>query len=175
MINLWRRRTLHYPVSGFTETIKYFAPIMSKPLLPADIGRVTNRVSSLARVRDFTTCGWPERNPDESHSAYFTRRIELTVEEDCVVWGHQVNIPASLQNAILTLLHEEHPGATQMKMLARSHLSHKWQRIQVDLASVGGRDLLIVVDAHSKWVDIFLMRSTTAEATVAKLRILFSS
>jgi transposase InsO family protein len=34
---------------------------------------------------------------------------------------------------------------------------------------------LICVDAHSKWMEIFHMKSTTADATIDKLQELFSS
>jgi transposase InsO family protein len=35
--------------------------------------------------------------------------------------------------------------------------------------------LLIVVDAHSKWIDITPVRNATTEATIASLRLLFAA
>ncbi len=50
-----------------------------------------------------------------------------------------------------------------------------WQRVHVDFARpVEGKMLLIVVDAHSKWPEVAVMHSTTAEKTVVKLGEMFS-
>ena len=50
-----------------------------------------------------------------------------------------------------------------------------WQRLHVDFAGpVQGKMLMVVIDAHSKWPGIFVMESTTAEATVSTLRSLFA-
>ena len=49
-----------------------------------------------------------------------------------------------------------------------------WQRIHIDYAEVKGQLFLLMVDSHSKWMEVFPMRSTTAEATIEVLRALFS-
>ncbi|CAM4584726.1 unnamed protein product [Caretta caretta] len=51
-----------------------------------------------------------------------------------------------------------------------------WQRIHVDFAGPleGSMFLVVVVDAHSKWPEVSIMQSTTAESTIQKLRGLFS-
>ncbi|XP_039503042.1 uncharacterized protein K02A2.6-like [Pimephales promelas] len=50
-----------------------------------------------------------------------------------------------------------------------------WQRVHVDFAGpVEGKMLLIAVDAHSKWPEVVVMHSTTAEKTVVKLGEMFS-
>ncbi|KAJ8872304.1 hypothetical protein PR048_025908 [Dryococelus australis] len=148
------------PVSGFTETTKYFAPIMDKPLLLADIGRATNWDSILARVKDFTTCGWPECNPDESVSPYFTKRTELTrlnyQIEDVLRSCHCCQ---SVQSSAIK----------KVPLHQWSWPTGKWQCIHVEFVLVGDRDLLVVVDAHSKWVEGFLIHYTMAEANEAKL------
>ena len=41
-----------------------------------------------------------------------------------------------------------------------------WHRIHVDYAEVKGQQFLLVVDSHSKWMEVFPMRSTTADATI---------
>ncbi|XP_039519644.1 uncharacterized protein K02A2.6-like [Pimephales promelas] len=49
------------------------------------------------------------------------------------------------------------------------------QRVHVDFAGpVEGKMLLIAVDAHSKWPEVVVMHSTTAEKTVVKLGEMFS-
>ncbi|XP_058042246.1 uncharacterized protein K02A2.6-like, partial [Ahaetulla prasina] len=49
-----------------------------------------------------------------------------------------------------------------------------WSRIHIDFAGpFHGQTFLIVVDAYSKWLEIILMRTTTAEAVISVLRHLF--
>ena len=51
-----------------------------------------------------------------------------------------------------------------------------WERIHLDFAGpVRGKMLFVVVDAHSKWPEVFPMVSTTASATIRVLRSLFAS
>ena len=51
-----------------------------------------------------------------------------------------------------------------------------WHRIHLDFAGpVRGKMLLVVVDAHSKWPEVFPMVSTTAPATIRVLRSLFAT
>lgn len=50
-----------------------------------------------------------------------------------------------------------------------------WQRVHVDFAGpFQNTMLLVVVDAHSKWPEVFEMRSTTAESTIRCLTELFA-
>ena len=49
-----------------------------------------------------------------------------------------------------------------------------WQRIHIDYATVDGHEVLIGVDAHSKWIEATIMRSTTATATVKEMRRWFA-
>ena len=51
-----------------------------------------------------------------------------------------------------------------------------WMRIHVDFAGpFQGAMFMIVVDAHSKWLEVIPMSSTTTEKTIAVLRNLFAS
>ncbi|XP_058049718.1 uncharacterized protein K02A2.6-like [Ahaetulla prasina] len=51
-----------------------------------------------------------------------------------------------------------------------------WSRIHIDFAGpFHGQTFLIVVDAFSKWLEVILMKSTTAEAVIATLRHLFAT
>ena len=53
--------------------------------------------------------------------------------------------------------------------------AYPWQRLHIDFAGpFEGKQFLVVVDAHTKWPDIFEMRNTTAAETVATLRSLFA-
>jgi len=49
-----------------------------------------------------------------------------------------------------------------------------WQRIHIDYAQKGKDNFLVVIDSHTKWIEVVVMRSTTSEATIDALRSIFS-
>lgn len=50
-----------------------------------------------------------------------------------------------------------------------------WQRVHIDYAGpLEDRMFLVVVDAHSKWPEVTVMKSTSAERTIEELRSIFS-
>ena len=50
-----------------------------------------------------------------------------------------------------------------------------WSCIHIDFArSMNNQTFLIIVDAHSKWIEAFKMNSTTATATIEVLRTTFA-
>lgn len=53
--------------------------------------------------------------------------------------------------------------------------THPWHRLHVDYAGpVNGRYFLVIVDAHSKWVDIYPTSGPTAQETIKSLRHSFA-
>ncbi|XP_055918976.1 uncharacterized protein K02A2.6-like [Eupeodes corollae] len=54
-------------------------------------------------------------------------------------------------------------------------LEKPWIRLHIDFFSFSGKTFLLSVDATSKWMDVFYMTSTTADAMILKLRQLFST
>ena len=54
--------------------------------------------------------------------------------------------------------------------------SRPWSRIHIDYAGpCMGKMFLIVIDAHSKWLDIHCVNNATTEITIAKLRSTFAT
>ena len=49
-----------------------------------------------------------------------------------------------------------------------------WQRIHVDFAEIKGLHFLLIVDSHSKWLEVFPMTLTNAYATINVLKGLFA-
>ena len=49
-----------------------------------------------------------------------------------------------------------------------------WDRVHIDHCQFDGHVMLVVVDAFSKWIDVHLTRSTTAETTMELLRRSFA-
>ena len=52
--------------------------------------------------------------------------------------------------------------------------SNPWHRVHVDYAEHENEHYLIIVDAHSRWPEIFMARNTSAKATITILRELFA-
>ena len=51
-----------------------------------------------------------------------------------------------------------------------------WSRLHIDHASpVLGKTLLIIVDAHSKWIDVHIVPSTSSAETIEKLCFTFAT
>ena len=50
----------------------------------------------------------------------------------------------------------------------------KWERIHIDFAKYDGKDFLLIVDAYSKWFEVFHMKKTDAKSVCEVLRYLFS-
>lgn len=51
----------------------------------------------------------------------------------------------------------------------------RWQRVHLDFAYRDHNWYLILVDAHSKWVEVFLISSTMTKCTIERLRSVFAA
>ena len=172
-------------------------------MIAMQLQKVTHQDPILSKVVTFTRNGWPSTIP-ENLRPYWTRRNELTVVGDCLMWGIKVVVPAKLQEHILQELHKEHPVASRMKALARSDLwwpgldeclgekpksclscqevknnppvalLHPWiwparprKRLHIDFAGpFKSHMFLVVIDAHSKWPEVKMMKSTTSQRAI---------
>ena len=51
-----------------------------------------------------------------------------------------------------------------------------WSRVHIDYAGpIRDKMLLIIVDAHSKWIDVHITNSSTASVTIQKQSITFAT
>ena len=88
------------------------------PVTARDIADATKKDPVLSKVLQLVKCGWPRQVQKEALQPYFKRRFELSVEQDCVLWGLRVVILKALHDRILEYLHADHPGVCRMKSLA---------------------------------------------------------
>ena len=199
-------------VSTTTSTVFNINQIAAMPVSSNQIAEATRRDPVLSRVLLYTKQGWPD-HIEPALQPYSNRRTELTIEQNCLLWGIRVVVPAKYTEQVLHELHQSHPGIVRMKAVARSYVwwphidrdiedlvkkcdkcqatqsapplaplhpwlwpTQPWHRIHLDFAGpVRGKMLLVVVDAHSKWPEVFPMVSTTAPATIRVLRSLFAT
>ncbi len=102
--------------------INYFTNVNSLPISSSDVAKATRKDPVLSRALDYTLRGWPNYVTDEGLLPFFKRKDELSVDQDCLLWGMRVVIPPTLQDYVLHELHAEHMGMVKMKARARSYL-----------------------------------------------------
>ncbi|XP_065178373.1 uncharacterized protein K02A2.6-like [Sycon ciliatum] len=92
--------------------------------LPVTVEQIKEATASdplLPEVHRYVLQGWPKSGPRAELQQYFQRRNELSVSNECLLWGNRVIIPPDHRKAVLTELHEGHPGMVRMKALAEKH------------------------------------------------------
>ena len=181
------------------------------PVTVTQVKRWTDFDPVLSTVRKFVQQGWPRSVSPDLHP-YHSRQMELSIQDQCLLWGSRIIIPKPGREQILDVLHEGHPGISKMKALARNYvwwpkidadveakvkqcnqcqlrhpsppvapmhpwywLELPWQRIHLDYAGpFMGKMFLIVIDAHSKWMEVEIVNSATAQTTIEHLRAMFA-
>lgn len=94
----------------------------SLPISAKDVQQETGKDPLLSRVLSFVLNGWPEVCDTEELRPYFNRKLELSAEQGCVLWGTRVIIPPKYRNRMLEELHETHQGICRTKAYARSYI-----------------------------------------------------
>ena len=62
------------------------------PITAVDIGKATLQDPVLSKVHDWVMRGWPEASTEDL-KPYYTRRNELSCEQNCILWDSRVIIP----------------------------------------------------------------------------------
>ena len=199
------------PIPG--ETVLSMEMLLSMlPVTAKQVRGWTDRDPVLSRIRQQVLKGW-QYSKDPSLQPFQQRKLELSVQDGCLLWGHRVIVPPQGRARMMEQLHEGHPGVSRMKSLARSfvwwpgldreleefvrqcdpcqrsrHLpaavpiqpwewpQRPWSRLHADYAGpFQGHMFLIVVDAHSKWVEVKAVKNSTSATTIEHLRSIFAT
>ncbi|KAJ7995729.1 hypothetical protein DPEC_G00247610 [Dallia pectoralis] len=170
-----------------TDQFLMFEVIEDPPITTKQVKQWTAKDEALSQVLVWCLKGWP-REVDARYKPYSQRKLELSVKDGCVLWGARVVIPQRGRKDILKQLHHPHPGISRMKGLARSYvwwpdMSGKQESSSRSTATSMGvaRDTLeqtacgiVIVDAHSKWIDVYPTSTATSQLTIERLRQCFS-
>ncbi|XP_049523015.1 uncharacterized protein K02A2.6-like [Dermacentor silvarum] len=91
------------------------------------------------------------------------------------VWWPTLEADLELRIRSCASCQEQRNAPTKAPLHPWSWPTSPWQRVHIDFAGpFQNTMLLVVVDAHSKWPEVFEMRSTTTESTIRCLTELFA-
>nr|XP_034838819.1 uncharacterized protein K02A2.6-like [Maniola hyperantus] len=176
----------------------------SLPVSLDELRKETEKDAILSRVSRYVLRGWPPKVNDIEIKPYYFCRMQLSLENGCLMRGHKVVIPGTLRAKVLSELHSSHLGMVKTKAECRSRFwfpgidaavenligtcnicqqlrpaaprvpispwefpSHPFQRVHMDfLGPINGRTYLVIVDAYTKWVEVYDMVTTTTTAAV---------
>ena len=105
---------------------------------------MTHRDPVLSRVRDYVLRGWTSSTDVDPDLQPYKRKLsELSVQDGCLLWGNRVVIPWDWPDRPWARIHADYAGPFMSKMF------------------------LLMVDAHSKWLQVHVATSATSRSTFA--------
>ena len=77
------------------ETVDAPSQFLDKaPVSASQIGTWTRRDPVLPKVMECIQTSWPDREDDVNRKPYFFRKMELSLQSGCILWGNRVMMPA---------------------------------------------------------------------------------
>ncbi|XP_062401725.1 LOW QUALITY PROTEIN: uncharacterized protein K02A2.6-like [Sardina pilchardus] len=114
------------------EVVMLMEHMNGTPVQVKQIRDWTRRDRILSRIQQWMRQGsWPVTCTDPELQPYVRRQHELSMEDGCILWGSRVIIPPQGRETMIEELHEAHPGASRIKMLARSYVW--WPNMDAEL------------------------------------------
>ena len=111
-----------------TEHVLLMKHLETSPVTTTQIKNWTCKDPLLSQV----LCCIKQRWPNQINSVmqpYWTKLVELSVMDDCILWGNRVLVPEPGRQHVIREIHGGHPGVSRMKTLARMfswwlHMDH---------------------------------------------------
>lgn len=89
------------------------------PLTSDDISAASKTDKVLGIVIKYVqTTSFPSKVEDSELKSFFSRKDELSVDRNCLLWDMRVVIPNVYRKHLLELLHYTHPGIVKIKDVA---------------------------------------------------------
>lgn len=191
--------------------LNYIASNTDLPIVWEQIKNETQRDKILAQVCKYVNMGWPKKL-SLVFKPYINYKNNFSVVDGCLMLGHKVVVPCTLQKNVLNQLHNAHFGMVKTKSLARSYVwwprisydienlvtsceyclksksdppksplknwdypERAWERIHIDfLGPIFDKYILVLVDAHTKWLEAVVTSNTKSSSTINILRDIFA-
>ena len=106
------------PLPGDTILMMEALSNVDSVVTAAAIRNWTDKDPVLSLVRRMVLHGWQPQAGDDFRP-YEQRKLQLSVQNGCVLCGSRVVVPPQGRQHVLEILHEGHPGISRMKSLAR--------------------------------------------------------
>ena len=91
------------------------------------------------------------------------------------VWWPKIDVDLEARVKQCNQCQLSRPSSPVVPMHPWDWPEHPWQRLHLDYAGpINGKMFLIVVDAHSKWMEVEIVNSATSQATIECLRMIFA-
>ena len=94
-----------------------FSTLNLTPVTATQIAKWTTTDPILSQVVLYCRDGWPN-SVEPALLYYFSKRHELSLQNNCILWGTRTVVPNQGQASLLSELHSGNVGMTRMKELA---------------------------------------------------------